>query len=125
MAEHQTQWEHRRMMSEGYYFDRQGKPVIDVLAWARLHQDRAYKTVAFSELPNGRTVSTVWLGINHNFADDGPPIIFETMVFSAFGMSDDLDMDRYATEDEARAGHERMVQLWTLDHEPSEREPET
>ena len=113
------------MMSEGYYFDRQGKPVIDVLAWARLHQDRAYKTVAFSELPNGRTVSTVWLGINHNFADDGPPIIFETMVFSAFGMSDDLDMDRYATEDEARAGHERMVQLWTLDHEPSEREPET
>ncbi|WP_166903861.1 hypothetical protein [Mycobacterium sp. DL440] len=26
-------------------------------------------------------VSTVWLGLNHSFTDDGPPIIFETMVF--------------------------------------------
>jgi hypothetical protein len=64
-------------------------------------------------------VSTVFLGINHRFGQDGPPLLFETMVFrdvpdtSKFGdgqgWSDDGDMDRYSTWDEALAGHERMV----------------
>jgi len=61
-------------------------------------------------------VSTVFLGIDHNFwDDDGPPIVFETMIFGPpedveiFGrrrvMRPDLDMQRYATWDEAEAGH--------------------
>lgn len=50
-------------------------------------------------------VSTVWLGLNHAYGN-GPPLIFETLVF---GGETDGDGDRYSTRDEARAGHERIV----------------
>jgi hypothetical protein len=57
-------------------------------------------------------VSTVHLGLNHQFGE-GPPLIFETMVFGADGNEItsfmDLYCDRYSTEAEARAGHERVV----------------
>jgi hypothetical protein len=36
-------------------------------------------------------VSTVFLGIDHNFRMDGPPMIFETMTFLE-GMREDYDM---------------------------------
>lgn len=55
-------------------------------------------------------VSTVHLGINHRHWGDGPPLIFETMVF------DDQKVPlfggysaRYATEEEAIRGHVDMV----------------
>ncbi len=38
-------------------------------------------------------ISTLWLGINHNYGD-GPPLIFETMVF---GGEHDEEMMRYAS----------------------------
>lgn len=49
-------------------------------------------------------VSTVFLGINHAFSG-GPPIVFETMVFSKGG---DGDCHRYATWEEAEEGHEKV-----------------
>lgn len=52
-------------------------------------------------------VSTVFLGINHNFGD-GPPILFETMIF---GGKHDQYQDRYATYAEAVAGHAAAVQM--------------
>lgn len=39
------------------------------------------KRVAQTEVAPGVKVSTVCLGLNHNWDDDGDPIIFETMVF--------------------------------------------
>ena len=53
----------------------------------------------------GCRISTVFLGIDHNFGDDSPPLLFETMVF---GGKFDQEQDRYATYDEALAGHEAM-----------------
>jgi hypothetical protein len=47
-------------------------------------------------------VSTVFLGINHNFRGEGPPIVFETMVF---GGAFDRQQRRYATWEEAEWGH--------------------
>ena len=49
-------------------------------------------------------VSTVWLGLDHGWME-GPPVIFETMVF---GGRFTEDMDRYRTLAEAKAGHEVM-----------------
>lgn len=47
-------------------------------------------------------VSTVWLmGVNQNFSD-GPPLLYETMIF---GGPNDLECWRWSTEAEARAGH--------------------
>jgi len=51
-------------------------------------------------------VSTVFLGLDHNFDDDGPPVLFETMVFIN-GSGDEIE--RYRTWDEAVRGHENMV----------------
>ena len=93
-------------MGMGYY-DRQGKPLTDTMEWGRLHSDYEYKRVA--ETTIGRLwVSTVWLGLDHSFGD-GPPLIFETMVFVAGEGGDDLDCRRYSTEAEALAGHEDVL----------------
>jgi len=90
------------------YYDRQGRPItieerirldnseVDGLPYMRIAE-------TFTE---GCRVSTVWLGLNHQHGD-GPPLIFETMVF---GGGLDQHAERWATEDEARAGHEQMVE---------------
>jgi len=64
--------------------------------------------VAKTDLPGDVFVSTVFLGLDHGFGRPGPPILFETMVFG--GPMDDYQ-ERYATWDEAEAGHERIVAL--------------
>ena len=51
-------------------------------------------------------VSTVFLRLNHGYTDDNP-LWFETMIF---GGEHDQWQDRYATYDEAEAGHHRVVE---------------
>jgi hypothetical protein len=99
------------------YYDRQGKP-IDYLQ-ARAKWLEGERRVAKTTLPNGRYVSTVWLGMDHQFGE-GPPLIFETMVFRSEDDSDDLDCDRYSTEAEALAGHEAMCRKWLVKSPPEE-----
>lgn len=50
-------------------------------------------------------ISTVFMPLNHAF-DDGPPLVFETMIF---GGDLDGEMWRYSTWDEAAAGHAKAV----------------
>ncbi len=52
-------------------------------------------------------VSTVFLGLCHRWSDDGPPLVFETMVF---GGPDDGDMFRCCTWDEALAQHNEVAE---------------
>lgn len=91
------------------YCDRQGNP-LTLTQWAAALKDNS---VEKTELPNGRLVSTVWLGLDHGFG--GRPLWFETMVFAKRGDGCELDCDRYETEDEAREGHRRMVEKWSAD----------
>lgn len=94
----------------GDYYARDGQP-LELMEWSRLHSDQAYKRVAETTI-GAYWVSTVWLGLNHNWDDQGPPLIFETMVFPADGGSAlDLYSDRYSTEAQALAGHEEMCTL--------------
>lgn len=105
-------------MSEWY--DKDGTPISDMMTWAKKIEDRSYKRVAETTLSNGKWVSTVWLGLNHQYGD-GPPLIFETMVFKSKNDMNELDIERYSTLEEAKAGHERMVGKWSLiqgDSEP-------
>jgi hypothetical protein len=53
-------------------------------------------------------VSTVFLGIDHNFWDVGPPLLFETMIF---GGPLDQEQWRYSTWEEAEAGHQAACAL--------------
>lgn len=53
------------------------------------------------------TVSTVFLGLDHNFSKEGPPMIFETMTFG----DDEERCRRYSTWDEAVQGHKEIVSV--------------
>lgn len=59
--------------------------------------------------PNGTApqVSTVFLGLDHRYGD-GPPIVFETMVFW-HGHPMDNEYERYETLQQAKDGHARWV----------------
>lgn len=70
--------------------------------WMATHSRR----VAHDEI-DGIIVSTVFLAIDHNFHDRGPPILFETLVFVTEGETG--EMLRYATWDYALLGHVRVV----------------
>jgi hypothetical protein len=82
------------------FYDRAGRP-ITVQEWAELKTVDRY--VGGTRV-GPAWVSTVWLGMDHGFM--GPPLIFETVVF---GGIDDMEMERYHTEAEARVGHEWWV----------------
>ena len=80
------------------YYDRRGKP-IKRKEWHALYQGEN-KRVALTERGDV-LVSTVWLGVDHRIGD-GPPLIFETMVFGGPLSKHHV---RYSTEAEALAGH--------------------
>lgn len=99
----------KSMKTKSLWYDRNGNPIRDIAYYASLSSNNDYKRVAETTLPDGKWISTVWLGLDHSF-DDGPPMIFETMVFaSKEDMSSEIDMQRYSTEAEAIKGHEEMV----------------
>jgi hypothetical protein len=87
-----------------------GSPYPDGLEglfqWARDLEDHRGRIVRQEITWNGLFVSTVWIGLDHRFGD-GPPLIFETMVFDRIGDrgADGLEMNRYSTLAEAECGH--------------------
>jgi hypothetical protein len=99
------------------HFDRSGRR-ISLAVWVCLCGHPEYKRIARDHI-GPCVVSTVWLGLDHSLDFDGPPVIFETMVFSndetwheRLGMAihEDLGIQqRYCTEDQARAGHAEIV----------------
>lgn len=98
------------MRTKGIYFildGREPKEVNDILEWARWIEKNENKVIKQTNLPNNILVSTVFLGINHAFMD-GPPILFETMIF---GGEHNQYQNRYATYEEAEKGHEEAIQL--------------
>ena len=96
----------------GEFFNRAGKS-ISIAKYRALHADDTYKRVAETMLPDGKWISTVWLGSNHAFGDN-PPLIFETMVFAPGDSLDELAMRRYQTEEAALIGHELIVLRWSI-----------
>lgn len=96
-------------MTEYYILD--GKEPIempDAITWAAQFE-RADGIVEQTILSQGIRVSTVFLGLNHQWGD-GPPLLFETMIF---GGEHDEDQWRYSTWDEAVAGHTAAVEKAT------------
>ena len=75
----------------------------DLLKWARWFEtaDRHVRDTFRDDV----RVSTVFLGLDHSF-DDGPPLLFETMVF-VNGLSE--TQERYSTWSQAEEGHARHV----------------
>lgn len=85
----------------------------ELLRWALWLEDPAHRRVAWTDIGHGAYVSTIFLGIDHNWAAHGPPILFETMVFVPTDIGTDPlhhHQDRYCTWDDAVAGHWRIVE---------------
>jgi|HubBroStandDraft_5_1064220.scaffolds.fasta_scaffold310568_2 hypothetical protein len=80
-------------------------PAKDIEEWS-IHYDDEHRVVAQTG-NNQISVSTVFLGINHNFFGGNPPILFETMVF---GGRLDYCQYRYYTYEEAVAGHDKVCE---------------
>lgn len=65
---------------------------------------------------NAIRISTVFMGLDHRFFGNGPPLLFETMIFG--GEHADL-MQRYSTWDQAEQGHINAVAIATAAIEKS------
>ena len=108
-----------------YILDAEKRPVEcdDLMQWARwFERNRQFRQLARDEIVVDGVeylVSTVFLGVDHSWDDKGPPILFETMIFrlkspeekldSQFETEDTGDMWRYASWDDAEAGHKCAV----------------
>ena len=83
--------------------------VDDVITWGEWMAKNDRRKIVKQETVEARWVSTVFLGLDHNWGD-GKPALFETMIFSN-GDRTDLYCDRYATWNEALDGHAKAVAM--------------
>jgi hypothetical protein len=85
-----------------YVLDAAGtpQPASDVRRWGQWYRtaDRIVAQDTFGDVQ----VSTVFLGIDHNFRADGPPVLWESMIF---GGPLDQEQRRYTSRADAEAGH--------------------
>ena len=105
-------------MKPYWILDNDGMPVPtgDVLKWAAQLEDGPLRIVRQQMVYDcgglispfaPSFVSTVFLGLDHQFGD-GPPLIYETMVLRGFYFG---HMSRYPTRQAAEQGHQEMVEM--------------
>ncbi len=89
----------------GGYFILDGREVVpaDLLTWALWFQEHSSDRIVAKTRIGELEVSTVFLGLGHRFGSQGPPLLFETMVF---GLPDDQEIcERCSTYDQAEVQH--------------------
>ena len=99
------------MTSNYYILDEEESPVIetDLTKWGQFMEKDARRSVKREEV-HGYLVSTVFLGLDHNHSLEGPPILWETMVFRD-GSFRGLIVDRCSgSREQAEAMHDKMVE---------------
>jgi len=84
----------------------------DLIEWAKWFEENTRKVD--KTMVDDVMISTVFLGLDHSWTNNGPPLLFETMIF---GGEHDEYQERYATWDEAVAGHEVAVNLVRSDEQ--------
>ena len=77
----------------------------EMMDWAEQFE-KINRNVAKDDIDDHR-ISTVFIGLDHNWLGFGPPLLFETMVFNKTGY--DIYCTRYTTWDEAEKGHQEAV----------------
>jgi len=100
-------------MSEFYKLDENKNAIpCSLEEWANQLEEMRMnnKKHVSEEMVGNYWVSTVWLGLNHQFGF-GRPLLFETMVFDHDPNSNrnEIYMNRYSTWQEAEEGHKKAV----------------
>lgn len=100
-------------ITKKYILDDAGNPKeeSDLIKWGKwLENSGEKRRVAYDIISKKCAVSTVFLGLDHNYSGVGLPILFETMVF---GMpEDDEECERYCTREEAIIGHKKILKKY-------------
>lgn len=94
-------------MIQWYILEGKTPKATDMLTAAQ-HFERPYSRQVALDKIGDVSISTVFLGFDHRMFGEGPPILFETMIF---GGDHDQYQERYCTWDEAEAGHASAVAL--------------
>lgn len=92
-------------MSDKYILENGELKPVDLMTWAKWFET-ANRSIAYDEV-NGVRVSTVFLGIDHNFFG-GPPLLFETTIF---GGRHDERTRRCSTLSQAKEMHRKALRL--------------
>lgn len=105
------------------YFTKKDKFILDennnaipatLMEWGMFLENEHDRKIVKQEMVNGFRVSTVFLGLDHNWnifnEENHKPHIFETMVFKGEGGTENY-CDRYSTWEEAEEGHKVAV-VW-------------
>ena len=102
-----------------YIIDEHGDvvPEPDLYKWGEWLQRRAPVRVARTDLPNGITVSTIFLALDHGFSFTSAnhvPLLFETMAYDRTPalMSFYDEQWRYPTWEAAAEGHLAAVEIF-------------
>lgn len=99
------------MASDKYILNDRGDPVLEtnLLTWAYWFEiSRDARRVARTQVSPEVSVSTIFLGLDHNFSNTGPPVLWETMIF---GGKRNYEMWRYTSKEDAIKGHKAAVLL--------------
>lgn len=94
--------------NDRYVLDENGNavPEPDLMKWGAFFE-QSHSRILQQDSANGIKVSTVFLGLDHSFAD-GPPLLWETMIF---GGEHDQYQERYSTRAQAIEGHNVALEL--------------
>jgi hypothetical protein len=92
-----------------YILDENDRPVPepDLRKWAAWFCNVHKRRVAIETI-DGVQISTIFLGMDHNWENSGPPILWETMVFGG-ELSDEQDRCS-GNREQAEAMHLKMVE---------------
>lgn len=102
------------MKFDKYILDEDGNPKgePDFMAWAKWFEENSEKRIVARTKVGKHTVSTVFLGLEHNFGMEGKPILWETMVF-ADDRKPGEDIyeftERHVSKEEAQEYHNFLV----------------
>lgn len=92
------------------YYDKYGNKIM-LEDYSRLRNQPGYMQVGRHTSEDEKVlVSTVWLGLDHGYQDNGNPLIFETMIFK--DVSPGSVYKRYTTLEEAEQGHKQAVRVY-------------
>lgn len=83
-------------------------PITGLYEWGR-YMSQGDRHVALTYIGTLR-ISTVFLGLDHQFGDKGPPLLFETMIFDDGA---DAYQTRCSTWEEAERMHAAAVDIAT------------
>lgn len=112
-------------MIKHYILDAENHPVeVSMLEWAMWYEESSNRIIA-QDNTRLHAISTVFLGLDYRWDGKGPPLLFETMVFKRQTeireicgrlerVHEEVDMWRYASLDDALAGHKATLRRYEL-----------